>query len=73
MSPDAIRLRWRSRKRAQRAIEATKCEDCGARRNLQRHHDNIRQSLKVRILCQRCHAAWHVARGSWPNRWRAAA
>jgi len=55
-----------SRKRAQRGYqELTACERCRSTSNLQRHHPDINDALTVDILCQPCHAAVHVARGTW--------
>ena len=46
-----------ARKRAQRLITATECQECGATGvRLDRHHPNILgEPLRVEILCQPCH------------------
>jgi RNase P subunit RPR2 len=68
MSPDAIRLRWKAKKAAQRSIQATACEKCGATSPLHRHHPRYDQPLRVVVLCRACHVAVHVARGDWGRR-----
>ena|SRR6185369_6008396 len=55
-----------SRKRAQRAFpKPDACQHCGTTSELQRHHPDLSDALSVVILCQPCHAAEHVARGTW--------
>ena len=56
------------RKASQRLIglEGKCCESCGTGSNLQRHHP-IYEASAVQILCQSCHAALHVAEGTWGN------
>lgn len=56
-----------ARKAAQRAISVSFCEMCGLKSGLQRHHPDILDPLNVVILCQPCHAAVHVADGTWGN------
>ncbi len=34
------------------------CEICGAIK-VQAHHDNYKEPLKVRFLCNKCHREWH--------------
>uniref|UniRef100_A0A6M3IU94 Uncharacterized protein n=1 Tax=viral metagenome TaxID=1070528 RepID=A0A6M3IU94_9ZZZZ len=60
------RLRWRIRKRAQRAFPVMRrCERCGGGVYLQRHHPRLDQPLRVVVLCQRCHANLHIKNGTW--------
>ena len=47
--------KWASRKRAQRAIPAVVCVDCGTTENLERHHADHQRPLDVVVVCQRCH------------------
>ena len=54
-----------ARKAAQRAISASSCEQCGAIEKLQRHHPDLSKPLEVEVLCQPCHAAEHMASGTW--------
>ena len=54
------------RKRAQRAIPLTKCEECGSTERLQRHHYNgLENYLDVKILCQKCHTKADIKLGKW--------
>lgn len=54
-----------ARKRAQRAIPLTECENCGSRKNLQRHHPDHSKPLDVQILCQACHTAVEMQAETW--------
>ncbi len=60
---------WKGLKWAQRHIAAKRCEVCDSRKQVQRHHrDGDRSNNRaenVQVLCQRCHAAVHVAAGTW--------
>jgi hypothetical protein len=47
--------KWAARKRAQKAVRAVMCQDCGATENLERHHPDYQRPLDVLILCVRCH------------------
>lgn len=60
-SPNAIR------KRSQRVQpRLTRCEECGATANLQRHHPDLRgRPAVVVILCQPCHTNADMALGKW--------
>ena len=47
-------------RRAQKAIEAIRCERCPSTENLHRHHPNYDDPLNVIVLCRPCHDAEHV-------------
>jgi len=42
-----------------RNIKLTKCEECGSKENLCRHHSDYSKPLEVTILCRSCHQNWH--------------
>jgi ribosomal protein S27AE len=42
-------------------VERGLCEGCGTTVNVQGHHDNYDEPLKVRWLCTTCHATHHAA------------
>jgi hypothetical protein len=46
-----------------------KCESCGTKENLQRHHinlDTMDNSIhNLVVLCQSCHAAVHIKENTW--------
>ena len=56
-------------RRAQRAIPAIMCDQCGATKHLHRHHRNRNPqdntAKNVRILCHRCHEKEHIQAGDW--------
>jgi hypothetical protein len=56
---------WAVYKAAQRGVAMQRCERCGATEHLQRHHADYGRPLEVVVLCQTCHAALHVAAGTW--------
>lgn len=56
---------WAVYKQAQRGITVQRCARCGATEHLQRHHERYDRPLDVEVLCQACHAALHVAAGTW--------
>ena len=64
VKPNSARKRARKLKRG-----TTRCEDCGKRRKLHRHHlDGNPQNNhldNVRLLCQSCHTADHMAEETW--------
>ena len=35
------------------------CENCGATKNIQMHHEDYDKPLDVRWFCAPCHRAWH--------------
>lgn len=37
-----------------------KCEKCGSRENLERHHPDYTNPLEVQTLCRSCHALLHL-------------
>jgi hypothetical protein len=51
------------RRRAQKMYKALKCQKCGAKQNLQRHHKDgnpkNNQPTNVSVLCWRCHMVSH--------------
>jgi hypothetical protein len=38
-----------------------KCEKCGSSEDLQKHHEDYGQPLKVNVLCRSCHIAVHAS------------
>ena len=40
-------------------IEA-RCENCGSKENLERHHPDYSKPLEVMTLCRKCHATLHL-------------
>lgn len=56
------------RKRAQRLFKMMPCARCGAEKS-QRHHKDgnpcNNSESNIKFLCARCHAAEHIAEGSW--------
>ena len=48
-----------ARQKAQYHISADKCEVCGNKRGLVRHHDDYFKPLDVKVLCRACHGREH--------------
>jgi hypothetical protein len=45
-------------------VKPKQCEECGIAADLHGHHDDYREALNVRWLCQPCHADWHRLYGN---------
>lgn len=53
------------RKRAQKIQMKNRCEKCGTKKNLQRHHPDYSKPELIMTLCQDCHKNVHLVDGSW--------
>lgn len=65
---------WQIRKMIQRLIPFNKnsrCEECGRKKNLHRHHrdSNIRNNVldNIEVVCAKCHVQIHLEIGTWSH------